>query len=159
MSPTVYLPFRQALATYPPTLHVRTTNPRATAERIRQAAQELVPGAPVQLKSMPEAVAVAVMPARVGAMVTGAFGVLGALLATLGVYGLISYIVVQRSREMAIRRAIGASTGHIVGLVVGSSAKLTAAGLVVGLALGTLTAPLLGGLLVNVSPRDPFTLS
>jgi len=90
--------------------------------------------------------------------VTGTFGLLGALLATLGVYGLISYIVIQRSREMAIRRAIGASTGHIVGLVVGSSAKLTGAGLVVGVALGTVTAPLFGGRLVNVSPRDPFTL-
>jgi putative ABC transport system permease protein len=157
-SPTVYMPFRQALAPHPPTLHVRTTNPRATAERIRQAAQDLVPGMPIQLKSMPDAVAVAVMPARVGAMVTGAFGLLGALLATLGVYGLISYIVVQRTREMAIRRAIGASAGHIVRLVVGSSAKLTAAGLIVGVALGTLTAPLFGGLLVNVSPRDPLTL-
>lgn len=157
-SPTVYMPFRQALAAYPPTLHVRTANPRATAERIRQAVQDLVPGAPVQLKSMPDAVAVAVMPARVGAMVTGAFGLLGALLATMGVYGLISYIVVQRTREMAIRRAIGASTGHIVGLVVGSTAKLTAVGLIVGVALGSLTAPLFGGLLVNVSPRDPLTL-
>ena len=157
-SPTVYLPFRQALASHATTLHVRTTNPRATAERIRQAVQDLAPGTSVELKSMPEAVAVAVMPARIGAMVTGAFGLLGALLATLGVYGLISYIVVQRSREMAIRRAIGASTRHIVGLVVGSSAKLTAAGLVVGVAAGALTAPLFGGLLVNVSPRDPVTV-
>jgi putative ABC transport system permease protein len=157
-SPTVYMPFRQALASYPPTLHVRTTNARATAERIRHAVQDLVPGAPVQFQSMPDAVAGAVMPARVGAMVTGAFGLLGALLATLGVYGLISYIVVQRTREMAIRRAIGASTAHIVGLVVGSSTKLTAVGLIVGIALGTLTAPLFGGLLVNVSPRDPLTL-
>jgi putative ABC transport system permease protein len=99
------------------------------------------------------------MPARVGAMVTGAFGLLGSLLATLGVYGLISYIVVQRSREMAIRRAIGASTRHIVQVVVGSSAALTAAGLMLGLAGGMLTAPLLGGLLVNVSPRDPLVMA
>ena len=92
-------------------------------------------------------------------MVTGAFGLLGALLATLGVYGLISYVVVQRSREIAIRRAIGAQARHILWEVVGTSAALAAAGLGVGLAAGALSAPLLGSLLVNVSPTDPLTLA
>jgi predicted permease len=159
IAPAVYLPFRQEPASYAPTLHVRTGNTGATAERIRQSVQDLVPGAPAQLKPMRDAVAAAVVPARVGAMVTGAFGLLGALLATLGIYGLISYIVEQRSREVAIRRAIGAPTRHIVRVVVGSSAWLTAAGLVVGVAAGALTAPVLGGLLVNVSPRDPLTVA
>jgi ABC-type antimicrobial peptide transport system permease subunit len=103
-------------------------------------------------------VAVAVLPARIGSLVTAAFGLLGALLATLGVYGLIAFIVVERSREVAIRRAIGAPTRHIIRVVVGSSAMLAGSGLVVGLALGALSAPLFGGLLVNVSPRDPLTM-
>jgi len=159
IAPAVYLPFRQTPASYAPTLHVRTGNARATAERIRQAVHDLVPGAPAELKPMRDAVAAAVVPARVGAMVTGAFGLLGAFLATLGIYGLISYSVAQRSREVAIRRAIGAPTRHIVRIVLGSSAGLTAAGLVLGISSGALIAPVLGGLLVNVSPRDPLTVA
>ena len=125
-SPTVYLPFRQNPALYEPTLHVRTSDPRGTAERIRRELQQLVPGSAPQLQLMSDAVAVAVIPARVGALVTGGFGLLGALLATMGVYGLISYIVVQRSREMAIRRAIGAPSAHIVRVVVGGNGMLAA---------------------------------
>ena len=157
-SPAVYLSFRQVPALYPSTLHVRTRDPRGTAEGIRQTVQELVPGRPAAVTPMRDAVAVAALPARVGALVTGAFGLLGALLATLGVYGLIAYIVVQRSREVAIRRAIGAPTSRIVRVVVGNSAALAAAGMVLGLLAGALSAPLFGGLLVNVSPRDPLTL-
>ena len=71
---------------------------------------------------------------------------------------MISYLVVQRSRELAIRRAIGARTSHIFQVLGGSSLRLTMVGLVLGLGTGSLTAPLLGGLLVNVSPRDPVTL-
>ena len=157
-SPTVYLAFRQVPALYPPTLHVRTRDPRGTGEGIRQAVQDLVPGRPAALTPMRDAVAVAALPARVGALVTGACGLLGALLATLGVYGLIAYIVVQRSREVAIRRAIGAPTIHIVRVVVGNSAVLAAVGMILGLVAASLSAPLFGGLLVNVSPRDPLTL-
>lgn len=157
-SPTVYLPFRQNPALYEPTLHVRTSDPRGTAERIRRELQQLVPGSAPQLQLMSDAVAVAVIPARVGALVTGGFGLLGALLATMGVYGLISYIVVQRSREMAIRRAIGAPSAHIVRVVVGGNGMLAALGVVLGIVLGALSAPLFGGLLVNVSPADPLTI-
>ena len=87
------------------------------------------------MRSMTDAVAIAVMPARIAAIVTGAFGLLGALLATLGVYGLISYIVLQRSREVAIRRAVGAQTSHILRMIGGSSLGLTLMGLALGLSL------------------------
>ena len=107
---------------------------------------------------MRDAVGAAVIPTRVGAAVTGGFGLLGALLATMGVYGLISYIVVQRMREMAIRRALGAPGAHIVRVVISGNGTLAAAGVVLGIGLGALTAPLFGGLLVNVSPTDPLTI-
>jgi ABC-type antimicrobial peptide transport system permease subunit len=73
------------------------------------------------------------------------------------IYGL-RHIVVQRSREMAIRRAIGAPSAHIVRVVVGGNGMLAGAGMIVGIALGALSAPLFGGLLVNVSPADPLTI-
>jgi putative ABC transport system permease protein len=144
---------------YPQTLHVRSSNARDTAERIRRDVADLVPGAAPSLRTMTDAVSVASMPVKVGAAVTGAFGGLGAALATLGVYGLISYVVVQRSREIAIRLAIGARTQDVAKDVVGTSAALAGVGLVLGLAGGMLTSPLLGSLLVNVSPRDPLALA
>jgi predicted permease len=158
LTPQVYLPFLQNQAPYPQTLHVRTSNPRDAAHRLRADVQSLLPGAVPQIRPMRDAIGVAVLPARIGAIVTGAFGLVGSALATLGIYGLISYIIIQRSREVAIRRAVGARTRHILGTVGGSSVRLTVLGLAVGLALGSLSAPLLGGLLVDVSPRDPVAL-
>ena len=158
IAPQVYLPFRQEPQRFAQTLSVRTLDPRGTAERLRADVQSLLPGAVPKIRPMRDAVAVAVLPARIAAIVTGAFGLVGAALATLGVYGLISFIVVQRSREVAIRRAVGAETRHILGTVGGSSLRLTIVGLTLGLAIGSLSAPLLGSLLVDVSPRDPLAL-
>ena len=158
IAPQVYLPFRQEPQRFAQTLSVRTVDPRGTAERLRADVQSLLPGAVPKIRPMRDAVAVAVLPARIAAIVTGAFGLVGAALATLGVYGLISFIVVQRSREVAIRRAVGAQTRHILGTVGGSSLRLTIVGLTLGLAIGSLSAPLLGSLLVDVSPRDPLAL-
>ena len=158
IAPQVYLPFRQEPQRFAQTLSVRTLDPRGTAERLRADVQSLLPGAVPKIRPMRDAVAVAVLPARIAAIVTGAFGLVGAALATLGVYGLISFIVVQRSREVAIRRAVGAQTRHILGTVGGSSLRLTIVGLALGLAIGSLAAPLLGSLLVDVSPRDPLAL-
>ena len=158
ITPQVYLPFRQEPQRFAQTLSVRTVDPRGTAERLRADVQSILPGAVPKIRPMRDAVAVAVLPARIAAIVTGAFGLVGAALATLGVYGLISFIVVQRSREVAIRRAVGAETRHILGTVGGSSLRLTLVGLTLGLAIGSLSAPLLGSLLVDVSPRDPLAL-
>ncbi len=155
--PMVYLPWLQGPSET--TLHVRTSNPRVVSERIRELVQELVPEATAAIKPMRDAVAVATIPAQIGAMLMGAFGLLGGFLAMLGIYGLISYILVQRSREIAIRRAIGASAHHIVRVVVGSSAVLALGGLVAGIAAAALTAPLLSSLLVGVSPRDPLVVT
>ena len=158
ITPQVYFPFRQEPQRFAQTLSVRRVDPRGTAERLRADVQSILPGAVPKIRPMRDAVAVAVLPSRIAAIVTGAFGLVGAALATLGVYGLISFIVVQRSREVAIRRAVGAQTRHILGTVGGSSLRLTLVGLTFGLAIGSLSAPLLGSLLVDVSPRDPLAL-
>ena len=107
---------------------------------------------------MAEAIAVAVWPARIGAACTGAFGVVAMLLATLGVYGLVLFAVVQRTRELGIRKAVGARTWDIVRLIVGDSVRLTAVGLGTGLGLGALGAVVLRGFLAGVSPMEPATL-
>ena len=89
---------------------------------------------------MADAVAVAVLPARIGATATGVFGAIAVALAAFGVYGLVSFSVIQRTREIGIRRAIGATAGDIVRLVVRHHAILIGLGLVIGVTTGALGA-------------------
>ena len=81
------------------------------------------------------------------------------LLAALGIYGLVSFSVVQRTREIGVRKAVGARTQDIVQLVVGGNAMLLAAGLCVGLGAGVLGAIGLRGFLTGVAPMDVVTLA
>jgi predicted permease len=157
IAPTVYLPHQQRFRSEM-TLHARTANMRITTEVIKREMRQLAPEVFVDIKPMTEAIAVAVLPARIGAACTGAFGVVAMLLAALGVYGLVSFAVVQRTRELGIRKAVGARTSDIVRLIVGDSVILTAVGLGTGLGMGALGAIVLRGFLAGVSPMDPATL-
>jgi ABC-type antimicrobial peptide transport system permease subunit len=107
---------------------------------------------------MSDALGASLIPAQVGAAVTTAFGALGALLAMMGIYGLVAFTVVQRTREIGIRKAVGATTRDIVSLLVSGSAIPVGIGLVSGLVLGTLGALALRTFIVGVSPVDPLTL-
>jgi putative ABC transport system permease protein len=157
ISPALYRPYRQRLVTAM-NLHIRTTSMAVATQAIRSELRRLAPGATADIKPMVQAVAVATLPARVGALVTGAFGVIAALLATMGIYGLVSFAVLQRMREIGIRKAIGARTSEIVRLIVGGSAALVSIGLAIGLALGILGGWALGGFIVETPPADPLTL-
>lgn len=95
---------------------------------------------------------------RLVLVVLGAFAVAAVLLTMIGIYGTMTYWVVQRTGELGIRRALGAPTGSILWLVVGRSLAVTAAGLVVGIAGATALTRLLQSLLFHVSPNDPATL-
>jgi macrolide transport system ATP-binding/permease protein len=158
IGPTLYLPFRQGQA-HSMTLHVRTADPRATTGVILGEMQRLAPGLSVEIEPMSEAVAVAVRPARVGAVATGAFGTVAILLSVLGVYGLVSFSVVQRRREIGVRKALGATTRDIGLMIVGSMARLTGVGLAIGIGIGVLGAVALRGFLFGVSPLDPATVA
>jgi predicted permease len=158
IAPTLYLPFRQGQA-HSMTLHVRTTDPRLTTRVIVDELQRLAPGLSVEIGAMSDAVAVAVRPARVGAAATGAFGTLAILLSVLGVYGLVSFSVVQRRREIGVRKALGATTKDIGLMILGSMARLTGAGLAIGIGMGALGAVALRGFLFGISPLDPATVA
>jgi ABC-type antimicrobial peptide transport system permease subunit len=98
------------------------------------------------------------MPARVGAIVTGAFAGIAVLLATMGLYALIAFSVAQRTREIGIRKALGATPIEVVRLVLQQSVLVVAAGLAVGVLLGVAGGKALATLTVGVSPSDPLTL-
>ena len=159
IEPAVYLPIRQADLGDDLTLYIRTSNAEATARAVGQAMQRIAPDGFVEFETLSDATAVALMPARVGAAVTTAFAGMAVLLATLGIYGLVSYTVAQRTREIGVRKALGATTGNIVWMVLRSSLTLGGIGLLVGLAVALVGAPALAGLVVGVSPTDQATLA
>ncbi len=87
----------------------------------------------------------------------GTIGVIGVVLASIGVYGVLAYSVSQRTQEIGVRVTLGADRPHIFKLIVGQGLTLTAIGIVIGLALAAFGTPLARSLLYNVSPFDPFS--
>lgn len=157
IAPTVYLPFQQAYL-FLATLHARTGDVTGTSALMVEEMRRLAPNAPVSVKSMSDAVAVAVVPAQVGATATTVFGVVAMLLSAIGVYGLVAFSVGLRKRELAVRQALGATAQQIVALILRTNTRLVSIGLVLGATVGTLGAMLLRGFLTGVSPFDPMTL-
>jgi len=91
-------------------------------------------------------------------MLLGAFAALALVLAAIGLYGVLSYVVVQRTREIGIRMAIGATRSQILAMVIGRGMQFTALGLIVGLLIAGMTNHALRGLLYGVSQTDPVTM-
>jgi ABC-type antimicrobial peptide transport system permease subunit len=98
-------------------------------------------------------------PRRFSMYVLVAFAALALLLSCIGVYGVLSYIVAQRTTEIGIRIALGARAADILRLVLRQGAKLIAAGLALGLLGAVAASPYAGALVYGVSPIDPLTLS
>jgi putative ABC transport system permease protein len=96
---------------------------------------------------------------RFRAVMVGSFAALALLLAMVGVFGILAYSVQQRVRDFGVRRAIGASTGDVIALVVGSAIKVIAAGAVIGLALSAALARLIATMLFGVEPLDFITFA
>ena len=96
---------------------------------------------------------------QVGASVFSTFGALALFLAVVGLYGVKSYVVSQRTREIGIRMALGANRGDVLWLVLREGVVLTAVGLGLGLLLSVGTAQLLGNLLYEVSTLDPVVFA
>jgi putative ABC transport system permease protein len=104
-------------------------------------------------------VADAAAPRRIGAVLLSAFAAVAVLLTLLGLYGVVSQLVTESTREIGVRIAMGATGSHVVALVVLRALKVTAAGVVAGVALAWLAMPALQAMLYGVGPRDPATLA
>jgi predicted permease len=135
-------------------------DPQAAIAAIRREAQQLDPTLPLfGVKTLNEQMQVPLFPARVAAIVLGSFGVMALLLAAIGIYGVMSYVVAGRTREIGLRMALGADHSRVLRLIVGQGARLAAVGLAVGALAAFAAARLLTSLLYGVSPGDPLTFA
>ncbi len=156
--PFVYLPFRQ-FGMQQMTLVVRSGPGASVARPLGQVAAELSPDmARPSIQHLNDAMAVALAPQRVVAFVAGGLGLVGVLLAAIGIYGVTALTVSRRTREIAVRSALGAQRAAIVRLVLRHTLWLTALGTMLGLLLGAIAGQVLSMLLVGVSPLDPIAL-
>ena len=143
------------------TIVVRTTgDPERVAGALRAATRSIDPAIPLAaMQPMTEVVDTALTAPRLTSVVFVAFAAVALLLSAVGVYGLLVFLVGQRSHEIGIRVAIGAGRRQIVGLVFGHGLRLAAAGIVIGVALSALLARTLTTLLYGVAPLDPITFA
>lgn len=155
-----YVPFEQS---YNPlrTIHVRTSvPPESLALQIQSAIHEVVPDVPItQVKTMNEALqgANGFFLFRFGAQLTSTMGLLGLVLAVVGIYSVVSYAAAQRTQEIGIRVAMGASPQDILKMVLRQGLSVVGIGLAVGLVLALAGTRVLGGLIVGIKPTDPVT--
>ncbi|MDE3153652.1 MAG: ABC transporter permease [Acidobacteriota bacterium] len=156
--PELYLSYREFLLPFM-TAVVRTDRDvGAVTSAVRTAVAAVDPNLPLgEVRTMPDVIAASVQQPRLRALVLGSFALLALVLATLGIYGLVSYSVATRTREFGIRVALGAAPGEIVGLVLGLGLKLLVAGAAVGVAGAWAVTRGLSGLLYGVTATDPLT--
>ena len=139
------------------TFHIRGVS----AEAAREGIGRIDPGVPVvNVATMTEMVDTALLPARIAAVVSGFVGAVGLLLACIGLFGTLSYVVALRAPEIGLRVALGARRLQIIRLVAGStSVKLVTVGVVVGAGLGSGVSPLLQSQFSRTQGVDPLALA
>jgi putative ABC transport system permease protein len=143
------------------TLHVRTSvDPSSLAGAIRNEVQSLEKNLPLSNpERMSDRVANSLYAARMGAILLAVFGGLALLLASIGLYGVMSFAVARRTRELGIRIALGARPGDVFRMVLRQGMTLVIAGLVLGVVVAAAVTRLLASFLYGVSTTDAFTFT
>jgi len=137
---------------------LRTSLPAPLLEpQIRHEIQSIDPGAPVfNVSSMNDVLDRSLASRRFSAELVGGFAAVALLLASIGIYGLLAYMVGQRSREIGIRMALGAQRDDILKLILGKGVVLACVGIVAGVIFSAATASMMASLLYGVHPHDPI---
>ena len=158
--PVVYVPLAQ-LPTSAIKLLVRSdTVGEPLVAGVREALRQAAPDVPLgDLETMEQVQARTYSGATRPAWVIGAFAAVATLLAALGLYGVLSHLVAQRTREIGVRMALGARAGDVVRQVLRGAVAMLMAGLVIGLAAAAAMTRVLTNLLYEVSPTDPLTIA
>ncbi|HEV3484364.1 MAG TPA: FtsX-like permease family protein, partial [Vicinamibacterales bacterium] len=143
------------------TLVVRSAaDPQGLARAVREEIRTLDAALPVaNVRTMTEVVGATLSAPRFAGILFAAFAALALLLSAIGIYGVLSYLVTRRMREIGIRLAIGARRTQVLGMVLRSALGLALVGIVVGLLAAAVTSQLMRGLLHDVAPGDPMTFA
>jgi ABC-type antimicrobial peptide transport system permease subunit len=156
----VYVPLRQRQVDSRVVFIVARTvgDPSALLSAMRRVIGQLDPSTAVEVRTMRSELAFAFLPSRVGAIVVGSLGVLGLVLAMIGLFGVISFGAARRVREIAIRMSLGASRTSVIGLVLRDASAVTGVGMALGIAASlAVTRPLGAFLIDGLSVRDPVS--
>jgi predicted permease len=133
-------------------------DPMLLAPAVRQTIREFAPRDPIyDIRSMESRTAAATSQARFSAVLLSLFAIVALSLSAMGIYGVMSFAVAQRTREIGIRVALGADRGSVLGLVLREGALLAGAGVVIGLAAALAFTRVLRTMLFEISPSDPGT--
>ncbi len=155
----MYMSYRQLKSLTPNALVVRTSvDPMSLAMALRNAVWAVDKDQPVSnIREMEEIVAAAMARQRFSTMLLGIFAALALVLAAVGIYGVMSYSVAQRTREIGVRMALGAQRSDVLRMTMGRGLKLVALGVVIGLAASLVLTRVMASLLFGISATDPLT--
>jgi putative ABC transport system permease protein len=156
---TMYIPFTQTVTANDAHFIIRAEkDPLGLVPGVRNALHTMAANQPISsIQTLDQISLDSVNNQRFHAILLTLFGAIALLIATVGVYGVISYSVAQRTNEIGIRMALGATRGRVMGMVLGQGLRLALAGVVVGLGASYWLTQLLKELLYGVKPNDPLT--
>jgi predicted permease len=129
-----------------------------TATALRETLRTLNPGLPVKIETWDRELTWVLFPARVASVALGVLGLLGAMLAITGIFGMASYVVSKRMRELGIRVALGADHRKVLTAALGRSLRLLTIGSACGMILGVLATKVLSYIVYEATPKDPWVL-
>jgi putative ABC transport system permease protein len=143
------------------TLIIRTVgDPASMAPAVRAAVRSVDPNLPIlDMTTMEAQVSTSLVQQRLLAILSSFFGALALGLAAIGLYGVLSYGVSQRSSEIGIRMALGAQRGGIVRMILGETARMVLMGIVAGLGIALAAGRMIRSMLYGVTPADPLSLA
>ena len=157
VAPYIYMPFAQRFLPRAALL-IRTRDDRSSIPDVRTLLRSMNPNLPItQAMRLTDVTAFGLIPQRIAASVAGTLGIVGLLLCAVGIYGVTSYAVAQRTREIGIRMALGANQRSVIRLVIRQGFALTAIGAALGLAIAGVGAKFLESLLFGLRGQDPIT--
>jgi predicted permease len=158
--PFVYFPLLQSYSSTT-TLIVRTnSDAEAMIGAIRTEVQKLDANLPLyDVRTFTEHIGMSMFPARIAATLLTSFGVLALILSAIGIYGVVSYSVAQRTREIGIRMALGAQAADVLRLIAGRGIRLALLGIAIGIVAAFLVTRFMESLLYGVSATDPVTFA
>jgi putative ABC transport system permease protein len=155
-----FVPYAQNASPFEMVVVRASTDLLAIAPQVRRVVREIDNQQPISnLQSMEQLLSGRISQRRFSMTLVGVFAALALTLALIGAYGVTSYLVSQRTREIGIRLALGADPSRVSALVVREGMRVASAGIIVGVVIALFTTQLASNLLYGVSPRDPITIA